>query len=237
MLARLHGMALSGIDAFRVSFDPDFDDAGALEKIAAEINGLRTIEYPSSIEEYAATMTKETDPETATKDFVFLWAMPQEDAGTGVAISGMVKASHREKYFEIREKIGDIVARHVSDASSYDIVFGNPQWVGDGFEDGIFPATVNDDAVVARFSPTVTKMLGEGNLVPVYSGGPFNAEDFALFLNRTPGAMFWLGVANAELGIAGVPHSPDFDVDDESLVVGTKAMSAVILDALVEAGG
>jgi hypothetical protein len=44
-------------------------------------------------------------------------------------------------------------------------------------------------------------------------------------------------VANADRDIGGVPHSPDFDIDEESLVVGTKAMSAVLLEALAAAGG
>jgi metal-dependent amidase/aminoacylase/carboxypeptidase family protein len=228
------GLALSGIDSFRITFDPNFTDIEAAQRCNAEIDDLRTIEYPASIEEYAASITDQMDPETATKEFVFLWSGVQQNEGQGISIGGMVKTSHRQLYFDIREKIEEILQRNIDDPTSYDIVFGSPEYAAD-FEDGIFPAAVNDPEVVARFSPTVRQVLGEENLIQIYSGGPFNAEDFALFLNRTPGAMFWLGVANADRGIAGVPHSPDFDVDDESLVVGAKAMSAVLLEALVEA--
>jgi hypothetical protein len=33
-----------------------------------------------------------------------------------------------------------------------------------------------------------------------------------------------LGVANPERGIAGVPHSPDYDADERAITLGTKAM-------------
>lgn len=56
----------------------------------------------------------------------------------------------------------------------------------------------------------------------------FNGEDFALWLQKIPGAMFILGVANPERGIAGVPHSPDYDADERAINVGTRAMSLLL---------
>ena len=44
--------------------------------------------------------------------------------------------------------------------------------------------------------------------------------------------MYWLGVANAERGWSGVPHSPDYVADEESIQVGARAMAAVILNRL-----
>jgi metal-dependent amidase/aminoacylase/carboxypeptidase family protein len=231
------GMALSGLDSFRVIFDDDFNDIEAAHRCDAEIGRLRTIEYPDNLEEYIASMIDQQDPETAMKEFVSLWSSVQQAENQGITIGGIFKTSRRQLYYDTREKIEEIVQRHVDDPSRYEIVFGSPDYVGDDFEDGIFPAAVNDPEVVARFSPIVRKMIGENNLIRIYSGAPFNAEDFALFLNRAPGAMFWLGVANAERGITGAPHSLDFDIDEDSLVVGTKAMSAVLLEALAEAGG
>jgi len=234
-MAIVSGMALSGIDTFRVSFG-DGVDVEAARRCIAEIDGLRTIEFPASVEEYASSLTDQMNPETAYGEFVFLRSDLRYREGGGAIVEGMVKASHRRLYDDTRNRIGEIVARHVGDPADVEIVFGSPQWVGEDFEDGIFPATVNHPEVVARFSPIVRRMIGENNLIRIYAGGPFNAEDFALFLKRAPGAMFWLGVANAERGITGVPHSPDFDIDEESLVTGTKAMSAVLLEALIEAG-
>jgi hypothetical protein len=32
--------------------------------------------------------------------------------------------------------------------------------------------------------------------------------------------------------IAGMPHSPDFDVDEDAMAFGTRAMATVILDRI-----
>ncbi len=45
-------------------------------------------------------------------------------------------------------------------------------------------------------------------------------------------AMFFLGVANTELGIRGMPHAPDFSVDEEAIIVGTKVMANIVIDYL-----
>jgi len=41
-----------------------------------------------------------------------------------------------------------------------------------------------------------------------------------------------LGVANAELGLNGMPHSPNFAADEAAIFVGANAMSAVLLGYL-----
>ena len=60
------------------------------------------------------------------------------------------------------------------------------------------------------------------------------SEDFARYQQHIPGAMYWLGVSNAERGTVGMPHSPDFVADEESILVGAKAMAAVLLDFLAK---
>ena len=44
--------------------------------------------------------------------------------------------------------------------------------------------------------------------------------------------MFFLGVSNPDEGWVGMPHSPDYVADEESIFVGARAMSAVFLDFL-----
>ena len=61
---------------------------------------------------------------------------------------------------------------------------------------------------------------------------PFFGEDFAYYQQHVPGAMYWLGVSNSAAGTSGMPHTPDFVADEESIFVGAKAMAAVLLDYL-----
>ena len=48
--------------------------------------------------------------------------------------------------------------------------------------------------------------------------------------------MFWLGVANPEKGLSGMPHSPDHAGDEAAIESGAKAMAAVVWDFLESRG-
>ncbi len=48
------------------------------------------------------------------------------------------------------------------------------------------------------------------------------AEDFALYLERVPGAFLFLGIRSEEKGIVHPHHSPQFDVDESVLNLGVK---------------
>jgi amidohydrolase len=58
------------------------------------------------------------------------------------------------------------------------------------------------------------------------------AEDFSKFQKVIPGFFYFLGVGNKAQGITAMVHTPDFDVDEESLVIGVKMMTNVLLDYL-----
>lgn len=46
------------------------------------------------------------------------------------------------------------------------------------------------------------------------------------------GFFYFLGVGNRQKGITAMIHTPEFDVDEDSLVIGVKLMSNVLLDYL-----
>ena len=51
------------------------------------------------------------------------------------------------------------------------------------------------------------------------------AEDFALFAEEVPGVLFRLGTGNRVKGLNASLHNSLFDVDEESILIGTKIMS------------
>ncbi|MEU4704033.1 M20 metallopeptidase family protein [Nonomuraea dietziae] len=61
------------------------------------------------------------------------------------------------------------------------------------------------------------------NATVLHASYPFNGEDFALFLERVPGAMFFFGV-----GEQGLPHAPDFAVDECAIDLGVDAMTGFL---------
>jgi metal-dependent amidase/aminoacylase/carboxypeptidase family protein len=74
--------------------------------------------------------------------------------------------------------------------------------------------------------------LGPESVAWARASWPFNCEDFALFLNEVPGAMFYLGVADAESGMNGAPHTPDFAADERAIGHGVRAMARLLSDRL-----
>jgi len=90
--------------------------------------------------------------------------------------------------------------------------------------------TSNDPKLVEETLPVMRKVLGEANVVtyPAKTG----SEDFSYFQKVVPGFYYMLGVGNKAQGITAWIHTPEFDVDEESLVVGVKVMANVLLDYL-----
>ena len=90
--------------------------------------------------------------------------------------------------------------------------------------------TFNEPALVNETLPTIRSVVGENNVVAIRPFMP--AEDFSYFQKVVPGFYYFLGVGNRAKGITAGWHTPEFDVDEESLVVGVKVMSNVLLDYL-----
>ena len=90
--------------------------------------------------------------------------------------------------------------------------------------------TYNEPALVEETLPTMRRVVGQGNVLNVRPFMP--AEDFSYFQKVSPGFYYYLGVGNKAKGITAGWHTADFDVDEDSLVVGVKVMSNVLLDYL-----
>ena len=74
--------------------------------------------------------------------------------------------------------------------------------------------------------------MGPESVLWAKASWPFNCEDFALFLNEAPGAQFYLGVADAEAGMNGAPHTPDFAADERAIAHGVRAMTGLLTERL-----
>jgi metal-dependent amidase/aminoacylase/carboxypeptidase family protein len=94
------------------------------------------------------------------------------------------------------------------------------------------PLLVNDAAIVREVQPLLETTVGLENVWLFHSLYPFAHEDFALFLEHVPGALLWLGIANAEKGIGRLLHTSDFDVDEDALVIGVQVITRILLHFL-----
>ena len=92
------------------------------------------------------------------------------------------------------------------------------------------PVTYNEPSLVEETLPTIRRVVGDKGAIPLKPFMP--SEDFANYQKLVPGFYYYLGVGNRAKGITAGWHTADFDVDEDSLVVGVKVMSNVLLDYL-----
>lgn len=97
------------------------------------------------------------------------------------------------------------------------------------YEEGA-PVTFNDPALAKASLPALESVVTAGSLrTPPPQMG---AEDFAYFQQRVPGFYFFVGVANPKKGITAMIHTEHFDIDEDALVVGMRAMATAVTDYL-----
>jgi amidohydrolase len=116
----------------------------------------------------------------------------------------------------MRQTLGGVTAAH---GASFDLKFDSPN-----------PVTYNEPRLVDETLPTIRRLVGDANVIAPKPFMP--AEDFSYYQKVVPGFFYFLGVGNKAKGITAGWHTAEFDVDEESLVVGVKVMTNVLLDYL-----
>jgi amidohydrolase len=96
------------------------------------------------------------------------------------------------------------------------------------------PPTVNDAALAREVGvPALQRVFGAG---AVRVEPQMVAEDFPAFGRKAPYFYFLLGTRNDAEGIASINHTSTFDVDEDALPLGVRAMATLAWDFL-GAGG
>jgi metal-dependent amidase/aminoacylase/carboxypeptidase family protein len=211
------GYGLPGLDHIRIVL-PGGDNA-AVAAVSAEVAGLGTVEFPRTIDDYHARFNALLAPEIAAtiqeSVSVAQWTEHTPDAPSAVNV--LLRVWPQERLPGLRARIKQIAAA----------VGGHVEFPADPF-----PAMVNSAELSTAAGQYLTAALGPESVVWARASWPFNCEDFALFLNEAPGALFYLGVADAETGMNGAPHAPDFAADERAIGHGVRAMAGLLTDRL-----
>ena len=92
------------------------------------------------------------------------------------------------------------------------------------------PVTYNDPSLVNASLPALSSVVGADSLVA--APPQMVAEDFAYYQQKIPGFYFFLGVANPDKKITAMWHTEYFDLDEDALKIGMRAMATVVSDYL-----
>jgi amidohydrolase len=104
---------------------------------------------------------------------------------------------------------------------------GLPQYVLDA--EPAYPPLVNDPVFTRRAAEVLKAQFPDvdDDMEP-----NLGAEDFASYLQQVPGLFMFLGGGNPERGITAMNHSDRFDMDEDALPTGIKALLTLTCDFL-----
>ncbi|MYW10977.1 M20/M25/M40 family metallo-hydrolase [Streptomyces sp. SID2563] len=209
------GHGLPGLHQLRVLL-PAGADAAAF---AAGVEALGTVRFPQNVTEYHAGFHALLDPAAAARQesaSVAAWPEP------GPAVGVLLRIWPQEHLPEVRARVERLAAAAGGHVES---------------QNAPFPALVNSPELSTAAGDYLSTTMGPESVLWARASWPYNCEDFALFTHEAPGALLYLGVANAEAGIDGAPHSPEFAADERAIGHGVRAMADLLTHRLTTARG
>lgn len=90
-----------------------------------------------------------------------------------------------------------------------------------------YNALINHDKYVDIIKNVGTEILGKENVV-IKKYSEMGAEDFSYYLEKVPGAFFYLGVRNEDIGACEPLHNDKFMIDENAIKIGVKIQIANI---------
>lgn len=97
------------------------------------------------------------------------------------------------------------------------------------YEQGYRPV-VNDPALSVRLTDVVRRTFDDSTLIDMRP--TMGGEDFSAYQQRAPGVFAFVGAGNDAAGITFPHHHPRFQIDERSLDIGLRYLTAATLDLL-----
>lgn len=137
-----------------------------------------------------------------------------------VELKGTLRTFDEKWRREIQSKIKS-VCEGISRGFGGDCIVNIPEGV---------PFVNNDEQLTSGLIIEARKIVGAENVVemPLRMG----AEDFSFYGHHCPASFFRLGTGNARKGTEITVHNPKFNIDEDALAIGAKAMAELGMSLL-----
>ncbi len=212
------GVGLPGIEQFTIRLRGEENLEVTALALVDSIRAIGAVQYPDTAEEWGVYSNAWFEENSVLSRFVLAMAwVNEQDSEDERVIRGFFKASGNKEYSEAKAEVQRLSSRYKSQGFSVETEF-----------EKVLPDMFCDRELAEWAIDPLKNMLGEQSIISASNSFPFFGEDFAYFIERIPGVMFFLGASNRENGISALPHSPTFGVDEEAILVGVKGMSMVI---------
>jgi metal-dependent amidase/aminoacylase/carboxypeptidase family protein len=167
-----------------------------------------------------------TSPSTAFQDYLIMAEAFDARTENGELIL------EADMYETSASNLGSIISRveRAIDASGHKSQLLSVSYVQEN------PTVQNDPTLTRLAIRTLQRTVGVDAVRTAYGQAPFFNDDFAYFQQKIPGVYFFLGGSNFEKGIIAMNHAPNFQVDEESIRVGVRSFSSLLIARLGAAG-
>jgi metal-dependent amidase/aminoacylase/carboxypeptidase family protein len=209
------GVGQPGLDRFELVL-PRGTTVEDAEKLAARMDALSTVHKPNDAAAWKVLLAQLTAEPSPLADFTWITTHVERGVAPPV-IHVFVRTAHDEAYEATRVRVAAL-------APSARLIIPAPP----------FPGLLSDAELSTAAVAPLSSVVGREHLFRVTASLPFNGDDFALYLQRVRGAIFWLGVADPAHGLNGQPHAPDFQADERAIAIGARAMAALIRARLAQ---
>ena len=214
------GCCLAGMEEYRVKFStPDTSLPALIKQTLPALSALSNQAPPATPQAFESLIARMmTGDDLENSVYLSCW----QDAGVftdNAHIACLASLTDYAARHDLQRRIRQTLDTVVTDtATSYTFwtSFANPP-------------TINNTALIEQLHPYVEEVAGKENVMIFYAPYPFAHEDFALYAQRVPAALLWLGTANRDLGIQSILHTANYDVDEDAVVSGTAVMTYVLL--------
>jgi amidohydrolase len=223
--AIMPGTGLPGHDAFTIDLSGPAASAEA-SRLSAAVSALATVRYPQTPQDFAALLAALQAADGPLARFIYTrsWITPGDHPGQA-RVHGRIKTGADDLYVSVREQISQLARQASGPQAAANVTF----------RDAVFPAMRCSPGLSIAAGDYLRSVFGHAAVAEIRSWFPFNSEDFALFLNRVPGAMFFLGAgdpANPADPYNAIPHAPNFTADEQAIGTGTRAMAGWLASRL-----
>lgn len=93
----------------------------------------------------------------------------------------------------------------------------------------VAPGVINDEPLLTKARSSITTALGADAFSDSSDPPGQFSEDFGHFQAQVTGVFFFLGATNRATGLVSYPHTSAFALDERAILVGVRAMAAVVL--------
>ena len=209
-IGSMPGVMLAGRDHLSLTLTGQTDLSGLAQMVRNVIHGVNSVD---------------SDAASVSGDFIMAQvyrseAGPEKNSWVLQALITTTSARMRAK---AKNEIGTALDSLEAQGISYALDYKEREISG-----------VTNDCVLEQASHTpIRSVVSDSGLVILDGIPPLFSEDFGFFQDEVPGVMYYLGVSNSARGWIGMPHTPQYVADEESIFVGARVMFAVMLDYLV----